>query len=590
MSRSRSRNVLAGDNSGLIVAGLVVVVFVAFYRRNSEFGLYTDDPAIFGGLINRDWPSEIENVWYCLTRWPLGRPLGMGINLGLLPFMVAHLSGLGGLHAAAFVIVAANCALLYRLVGRYHPPMVALSAAGFYALAPADTVQISMVYAYNFEIAILFGILSAGAALRGQRIWFLVALCTALLMVEPVVMFVLLAPLFLGFRRERSWLSWALRHVAMWAIAVLAVLVTRRLVGDPAGSERVSEMAVKPFVTLQSGLTSASTGFRTHFELVFERMVQPFKEADARLWLVMLGAGTIASLIVWAARRDRATPGRLPSGPGLSRQAVDQAGWWPGFRLLLAGCAIMLAVYFCYFRQPWYPANWRTGFMSGVHVVATLGSCLVLAALVSLLMTAITWRFQPAVSVLLVLVFTGLAGFGELVQRDYANSWVFQRNFWQAYARLCPDATEGTFVLVLDRNLPPIRYIDLFSWSDEVLPDAIFQYSRDLPRPVFELVPKARTFRPPSVILTAPELATDIRYEGRRYVWKPTYYFMLPKTPEQQPEEGNVIVMVYDGRGTWQRLAGDVAVDGGILPLRPPGGDDQLRRAHKSPLAAVYGL
>jgi hypothetical protein len=48
--------------------------------------------------------------------------------------------------------------------------------------------------------------------------------------------------------------------------------------------------------------------------------------------------------------------------------------------------------------------------------------------------------------------------------------------------------------------------------------------------------------------------------------------------------------MVYNGQGSWQRLAGEIAVDGGVLRLRPAGGDDQLRRAHKSPLAAVYGL
>ncbi len=71
MSHIRSTKVVAGDNSGLIVAGLLAVVFVAYFRRNAEFGLYSDDPAIFGSLINRDWPAEMRNVWFCLTTWPL---------------------------------------------------------------------------------------------------------------------------------------------------------------------------------------------------------------------------------------------------------------------------------------------------------------------------------------------------------------------------------------------------------------------------------------------------------------------------------------------------------------------------------------
>jgi hypothetical protein len=341
----------------------------------------------------------------------------------------------------------------------------------------------------------------------------------------------------------------------------------------------------------QNGVTSAFTGFRTHFDLVRERLIQPFKEGDAEVYYAMLATATIASLTAWTTR-SYLVRHQSPVSPRNGDAIMTERAWWPEARLLLAGCAIMLAVYFCYFRSPWYPANWRNGFMSGVHMIAALGSCLVFSALVSLLMKVLPLRFRAAAVVLPIVTFTCFAGFGELVQRDYANSWKFQRKFWQAYARLCPDASDGTFVLVLDRNLPQIRYIDLFSWGSEILPGALFSY-QNLPitRPTSPngSVPGFLT-RPPSVILTAPELVTAIRRTSLGYAWKPTYYFMLPKSPGQQPEARNIIVLTYDTQGTWHRLEGDIAVDGGVLQLKPAEGENLLRKAHKSPLAAVYGL
>ena len=575
----------------LLMGGLFALAFIAFFRRFSEFGFYSDDPAQFGQAINRPWREVVDYFVFCLTKWPQGRPLGVGVNLNLFPSVVFSLGGLSGLYLAAFGIVAGNIALLFRLVAKFQPPLVAFAAAGFYALAPASTVNLSLVYAYNFEIAVLCAILSAHFAISGRRVWFAIFHCAALLMVEPVAMFALLVPLFLCFRRNRTWLREAILLIAIWVGCIFAVLLARRVIGDPWGSERTSEIAANPLAVFHNGMTSAFIGFRTHFDLVLERLIQPFKEGDPEVYWVMLAGAAITTLTAWITR-SYLVRGRSSLSFGDGGTEATGREWWPGVRLLLAGCAVMLAVYFCYFRTPWYPANWRTCFLSGVHTIAALGSCLVFAAFVSLLMQVLPRRFRAAAVVLPILAFTCLAGFGEIVQRDFATSWKFQRTFWQAYGRLCPDATDGTFVLVLDRNLPKVRYIDLFSWGSEILPGALFSY-QNLPitgptspgasAPVF-------LTHPPSVILTAPELVTAIKSTGLGYAWKPTYYFMLPKSAAQQPQAGNVIVLTCDPQGTWHRLEGAMAVDEGVLLLRPTGGENLLRKAVKSPLAAVYGL
>ncbi|WP_138223284.1 hypothetical protein [Nibricoccus aquaticus] len=569
------------------VAGMVVMVFLAYFRRFAEFGFYGDDHAFFGGVINRSWNEAIDHFKWCLTKWPQGRPLGMGVNLSLLPYIVYSLGGVVGLHFAGFLIASTNGVLIYRLLKAYHPPLIAWSSAGFYLLAPVDTVQNSLVYAYNFELAVTTCLLAALAALRGRSILFILFLAMGLLMVEPVAMFALFAPLCLGVRLDRDWLWWSFRHVLRWTGTVLAVLICRQIIGDPWGSERVSEMTANPLLTLKSGLTTSTTGFHTHFDLIAERLIQPFREADGEVFTTMLAVGAISAFILWWL--NSADSLRSSGGNSASIATPESSSKWTGIVALAAGgSVIMLAVYFAYFRAPWAPANWRTGFMSGVHVIAELGSCLIFASCVLLLTKLLSYRLRPLTFALPVFVFTAFAGFGTLVQRDYANSWFFQRSFWQAYGRQCADAGESTFVVVLDKNLPPVRYIDLFSWGAEILPGALYRYGA-------VSIAEAATLnqpitRPPTVILTAPELTTAIQQKESGYAWKPTYYFMLPKDSTQQPADKNVIVMTHEGQGRWSRIEGNATVDQGTLQLKSSSDPDILRHTPKAPLAAAYGL
>jgi hypothetical protein len=64
---------------------------------------------------------------------------------------------------------------------------------------------------------------------------------------------------------------------------------------------------------------------------------------------------------------------------------------------------------------------------------------------------------------------------------------------------------------------------------------------------------------------------------------------MLPKSAQQQPQSGNVILLVYEA-GTWQRLQGEVDVDGGRLSLLQPGGPNVIDHIRKNRLSQVFGI
>lgn len=567
-------------------AALVSIVFLGYFRHFREFGFYGDDASFFARAIIQGWSGQWEYLWHALTVWTQGRPLAYGFSLGLLPYLVFSVGSLAGLHFFSFLLVAANVVLLYRLVNRFFPAWTAFCAAGYYGLCPADTVKPSFGYGFCFEISIMVALGASFATLDKKPLRYVLLLATGLLMMEPVVMLPLVVPLVFTFQRTREWLRAAGRHVGLWLLVFVAVLGCRALIGNQDDDGRVAQIVSAPLVTLQRAVTSALTGSRTHVDLWFERIPLPIREIDYRLGLLM---GVVMFLSGFALY-GQYTAGmhNRDSAPDSSTPSAGAA------KLMVAGILLLLATYACYFRDPHYPCLWRHGFMSGVHVIPALGGALLLAGLMGVLAQLATPVLQGWFLALPTVLLTLLAGFGDLVQRDYAASWQFQREFWKAYAVLCADASDRTFVAVLDQNIPQLRFIEPYSWCMEVLPGALYYY-RDTPnmgRPSainrIQAGPGSLLQIPPSVIFTAPDLVTGIKFSEGSYAWKQTYYFMLPKTAQQQPQSGNVIVLVIK-EGLWTRVTGDLPVEGGTIHLLDPG-PSLLERAKKTSLAAVFGL
>jgi|GEM_PF-3649711 len=575
--------------------GLLALIFLGYFRRFSEFGFYGDDAAFFGGVINRSWGAEWQNLWFCLTRWPQGRPLGMGLNLGLFPHVAFSIGGLEMLHVFAFGIAAANTILFYRLVARVATPFAAFVAAGFYGLAPAHTTQISLVFGFNFGIAIFVGLCAVHAALSHR--WVLYGLSTAvsLTMVEPAAVFALVVSVGLVFSlREFEWRR-VILPILIWCAVVAIVLFARQRVGDPWGQERVSEIAADPVHTLMRSLQSAATGSMTHASLVFSRLALPFHECGGVIASTMIAATFIAMIGIGALPKpipELANTAKL----GATHPTAATPMTLSSVRLVSVGLLCIVTIYASYFRSPWHPANWTTGFMSGVHVIAATGGGLVIGGLARLIEGCPLGRCRLIPISLASVFLAALVGFGQLVQRDYAAAWQFQREFWGAYEELCPDAGPGVYIVVLDRNLPTFRFIERNSWTAEVLPSALFHGSSILDRrgkdwlqgggvaPHNEDDPKLR--HSPSVIFTAPTLEEAITIRDGMARWKPTYYFMLPKTENDQPVSGHLIVLERQDK-RWHRRTGTVAVDGGAIELK--GHADAPPLLHQ-PLAEVYGL
>ena len=497
-----------------------------------------------------------------------------------------------------------------------------------------DSVQLSLHEAYNFEIAMAVAVAGAHAALSRRPVLFVVCLAATLTMNEPAAMFMLIAPPLLSLHVGGTRPARLLRHGALWVAVALAVLLARWLIGDPWGAERVGEIMSAPSDMFARGRRSAFVGFGTFGSLLVERLRQPLQEADGGIVVAAVSCGLLAlaalSWLQWRSGRPGASGSEAPRARGVALEAMGAAmvlvlycgwliatharahvarttaacgivalvalGWhlWRSRRaavpahtaqvsapravtLMAAGLTTMLAMYFTYFRAPWYPADHRTGCYSAVHAAPAVGAALLAAGLAH---AALSWLPRRARWATLLAVAMGLGllgGFGEIMQREYEASWLFQQDFWRSYRHLCRDATDNTLVLVSDRDLPKRRFIQDFSWGSEFLPDLLFSYH--------EMKIDTRALqRPPVVILIGHDPTKPIRREGAMLQWIPAHdYFKLGA---EQPEDGNIIVLERRNN-QWRRIDGVVPIEGGTLTLRPVGGD-LLDSIPLTPLAKVY--
>jgi len=559
---------------------LGLIVFLAYYQNFTAFGLYGDDAVFFGNALNRSWREAWDNFVFCLTQWPQGRPLGVGINLSLLPFLVGKIGGLPALHLVAWLLLVVNMVVLYHLVKKVSCPAVAASAALFYGLCPAHVVRHHLTYAFG-QISILCALLCVGAALSGRWLLFGLGCLITITMAETAAVAAVVAAVLLTFRPTWNWARSAGLMAILWMAAVGLVLFIRKLLGDPWGNERVGDMLADPLETMGRSLQSAFTGPRVHLDLVIERLLMPISQWDNGLLAPSIVAAFIAGFLFVYLGRFAGVENKCDEVQSFSSRARGSV------ILTISGLFTMVAVYAAYFRSPWCPADWRTGFMSGVHLVPAFGSALFVSGLFAAL-DFLPRKVRPRYvqSVVAVVGVGLLTAFGAYVQREYAAVHRLHQETWRAFHDLCRDVGSHSFVLILSQNLPHLRYAENFSWTTEWMPYGLIDYKRASETGLLMVPPD---FVAPLAIAVGKSLEDAIEVGEHGYRWRRSHFFTrLADSREWDPSPGKIAVIRRTNLG-WRRLTGEVPVHGGTIRLLDPltGVPDELPL---KPLAASYGL
>jgi hypothetical protein len=554
------------------LALLAGVVWVARFWHSGHFGLYEDDFTLVPSAILMT-PSQLW-AWvggYIISLGGHGRPLSDSF-FSLFAHAGWTLDGLQGMYLIGFGFVALNVILFYLLLRRLTSHGFALVGALAYALYSADTTQAYLNHSLGLQQSITFLLLGVHAYLSRWRVVFYVLAVGSLLCYETVYPVAFAVPLLVE-PWDRSLPRRLLRNTLVLGILLLGMLGLRTVLGEGRVegltwpgviTTPVVHMVEGPLVSLGTyayRLLQALRGATLESSIAMLAALGGFTWVLSRLDLSRLGLPVLpfpaGGFRQWVAGLRSGGPRALFTGE-------------PGrlFRLCLSGLVMLVLAYPLTFTIRAYAISGRD---TRVHFAAVLGASLVVATFCwGILRLADSYGKRAVANVGLATFFALLLGFGFVIQKDYVNGWVYQRQFWTALVPLIPDAGQGSAILVDPTGLRDTRQIGANYWNMPRVLDQIYEYPStwDSPPRVYRLAEGWQG-----------HLASgdgQFVLDGSTTVAPPSTYGTVAPAH---------VIMINTAGGVLTRQAGTLSLPGGQFPLKPGGG-----AAEAFPKGFLYGL
>ncbi|MCP5116068.1 MAG: DUF998 domain-containing protein [bacterium] len=429
---------------------LAATIWVGRYWHSESFGLYEDDYFRVGPAIDLSAWEVLNAAWERITTLQanFGRPLHEGGVFSGAFFGYRLLGGLAGIYRLGWVVLLGNAILCYLLLQRLSGSQTfAATGALLLATYPCDTTPAYITSTYGAQPALTYlmgGLLSFA---HGRRALGYLIATGALLTYETAFPAFLAAPLF-----ERPWTRSHWRRLAIHGGIVMATLAAAAVVRKYGGGPRLAEISSLELVQAGVAQMLAGPGWGLWL-LVIKPAEALILQLDRYPVLLSLCFIAFAALLLW-----------LPQ-PKILREAP---------RILLTGAAVLILAYPLTLTTA---ASSASGRGSRVHMVAALGTAILLALVGSILLGAS--RRLPIRLVAALLIATGLTGAvasGLRVQQDYALAWDYQKAFWTDVLSLCPDLGEQTMVLVDYKGFRHVREARAFGWQIVVQIPLMFHY------------------------------------------------------------------------------------------------------------------
>lgn len=519
-------------------AGLLLLTLASGFFFADRLSIYEDDWVVVAIPINESWHWLADNLVNFWQHWPQGRPLGWSVLFGLSKIGYA-LGGLPGAYLVAAAMISVNALLIAALVKPAFGRNAALLAAAAFILAPADTSRLLLTNSFSLQFAIGAGLWGCWLYRRGRSVLGYLSACAALLCYENGFMiFIAAEPLrALGQR-------FSVKRFAVLLVSVAATLLAALTIRASLGEARAAGFVHDPTALLLASVSRTFMGAETSFSLFLQR---PFGTAlEEGSFMMIASALVLALFCAFVVRSNTA-------------KAPTRADCWA---LLVAASLPLLASYSIQLNNE---VTVRAGRITGgVHYVSSLTLAFLVGALVGAteklgLLTRLGTK--GAICVYLALCFV----FAQELRRDFELSAVYQRTFWSELIRLCPDATDGTVIMVTTDELPEGQYVSSHSWSVEEGWKALVE------RPFHErhLYDVTRG-RAPAVFLVPPDWAAhtvkrdaDLSYPHDSYLPPGFARGFIPLV------NGNVIVVRPSWSGVYRRETGPFTTAAGVLQLRP---------------------
>ena len=482
-SRSSNRfSISERGKSVLLIAGLLVLLWVARYLRFDQFGLYEDDITNIPGAIVMSGRELVEyNLAFVSNLYGKGHPLHF-VLLRSFSWIGWRLGGLPALYIIGFTIVSFSIILYYLLVRRVWGHEIAVFAGIFFALYSADTTQAFLTHSLELFPSMVFLLIAFHAYLSNREPLAYLSIVLALVTYETTFLVFLAAPLLGKHNFGRMSGKEILRHLIVLGIILAAVVFVRVSTGDG----RIAELQGASIILTPIRHMIVGTAVSTGSYLL--RAVQVLTD----LQLVELAALVIlfpAVLFTFDRVRpdphnegsavDSTTRFESPESTSRLQSLADSMGErWRRleseklrlFSVLATAILLIVLAYPLTFTTRSFSISGRE---TRVHFAAAPGVALLWGAGINAFRSArsrkwVRWAGLSLVALVLPLTLF----FGFRLQRDYAVAWKMENQFWSDLIPLISDASNGDVVIVDPGVFDDVEQIGANTWN---LPSVLTQ-------------------------------------------------------------------------------------------------------------------
>jgi hypothetical protein len=202
-----------------------------------------------------------------------------------------------------------------------------------------------------------------------------------------------------------------------------------------------------------------------------------------------------------------------------------------------------------------FPPTEYAGRLTSVHLGATLGAAIVVAAVVSLGWSAARSRCARAGAVVATALLLGaLLAFHVAVQRGFVRSAEHQRRYWCELVGLLPDLTEGSVVVLLGAEPPESEFVLTGAWADTL---------------VLPLLLRPSTGRPPQLVGTVVPFEESFLEARDGALWWSARAPSWLEIDRSAPLPADLFVLERHATG-WRRRAGAITWQGLTRELAAP--------------------
>ena len=540
---------------------LAVINWISHFLYFMRFGLYEDDFANIGIYFGINFSQLVNIILDRLSGWIQGHPFAF------LPVLFTYIAELlGGFHflyVIAFIIVTINSFLIYKILKKVFPEssILAISGAIAFSLFPPDTTKLYLLHAFVLQVSMTFFLTATIFYLNNKKVWAYLIIIFSLFTYESPFMLFFGIP-FLNLKWDKKFRSEYLKHF----IILCSIIVLMFLYRTFAGESRVMEASGDVSGMLTRAITGIFIGPVYNLYLFLRAPVVALRHLMPKsalswwyydyIYFFLSGCLVLFIWLFYKIRPDNSANKSIASAenyPDNDNNTVEKEYLKKIRKLFIAGIILFCLGYSVSFTHYIYVPMGR---LTSVHLASSFGGSVVFGCVCAIFFfLAEKYRLQKYAVILISVYFTLLTGYNTYAQKEFVESWSYQKSFWSELVNLCPDLKDNTVIL---SNIPSDK---LYVTKNFIFP---FQtYWNKLMFKHLYLFPQNWNVPFYQNIDGKPE--NDINFINNEFVLKSEYF------PPTVLKDSNVILITMDKNDNLVRIDSSLTINGKTLKLKPAG-------------------